>query len=295
MIVKVAKNAGFCGGVNRAFVMVKKKFKNSKSKPRVLILGSLVHNENVAAVIGGWGIKKINTLRSIKKDDIVIITAHGVSKERIQKIKDKGATVFDVTCPNVSRVHRSVSEYVKKGYDIVIFGDRKHKEVKGINGWCKNKAKIIENEKEMKSLAKTIARSKKNKPILVVSQTTQSITLFDIAAKMITKAGSQAKRKVKIINTICDATLLRQREAKEFAKNYDGIVVVGGKKSANTRQLWKIAKNQNKNVFWIEELNMMAKNKIKTAFKNAKKVGVLSGASTPHWDIDETVNFLKSL
>lgn len=295
MDVKVAKNAGFCGGVNRAFLMVKKEFKKKEKRRRILILGSLVHNENVMSIIKQWGIEKIKTLRSVRNGDIVIITAHGVSKERINKIKAKGAKVFDVTCPNVSKVHRSAFDYYNQGYAIIIYGDRKHKEVKGINGWCKNKAMIVGSRKETEELARKIEKSRKKSPILIVSQTTQNINQFEQAAQIIKQAAKEAKRKVKVINTICSATFLRQSEAKTFAKNNGGIVVVGGKKSANTRQLWKIAKKQNKNVIWIDKLNISAKKRIKNAFKGVKKAGILSGASTPNWDIKETVIYLKSL
>lgn len=295
MVVQVAKNAGFCGGVHRAFLMVEKKFKNSKNKPRALILGSLVHNENVTSVIEKWGIKKIKNLRNVKKGDVVIITAHGVSSDKIRKIKEKGARVFDVTCPNVSKVHKTVSEYNKKGYIIAIYGDKKHKEVRGINGWCNNKAYIIGNRTEIQRFVKKLEKDKLHKPILLVSQTTQNINKFDQAAEAIKKAARETQSKVKIINTICSATFLRQSEAKKFAKNNGGIVVVGGKKSANTKQLWKIAKQQNKNVIWIDELNEGTKKRIKKALSGVNKVAILSGASTPNWDIAAAVKFIKSL
>jgi small subunit ribosomal protein S1 len=295
MKAKVAKNTGFCGGVQRAFILVENKFKRSKDNKRVLILGSLVHNENVAQIIGSWGIRKIKTFRNVKRGDTVIITAHGVSKLRIDKLKDKGARVFDVTCPKVSKVHRTVSDHYKKGYDIIIYGDRKHKEVKGINGWCNNRAQIVESESEIGKLVKKLKNSKNNKPILLVSQTTQNVSMFKKAGESIKRGAKASGRSVKMINTICSATFMRQAEAKEFAHDLDGIVVVGGKKSANTRQLWKIAKSQNKNVVWIEQLNKMSKNRIKNSLKNAKKAGILSGASTPPWDIEQTAEFMRSL
>jgi (E)-4-hydroxy-3-methyl-but-2-enyl pyrophosphate reductase len=295
MIVRVAKNAGFCGGVHRAFLMVEKEFKRVKRIKRVLILGSLVHNENVTAKIEQWGIRKIKNLRGVSKGDIVIITAHGVSKERIAKIRSKGAKVFDVTCPNVSKVHKTAADYFRRGYQIIIFGDRKHKEVRGINGWCNNRASIVANQKEINGVLRSISNSKKKNPILFVSQTTQNINQFDQVAEKIKKVAKQAGRRVKVIKTICDATFMRQSEAKNFAKNNGSIVVVGGKKSANTRQLWKIAKKQNDKVIWIDKLDKAAKNRIKKLLVGVKKVAILSGASTPHWDIEETKKYLQSL
>lgn len=295
MIVRVAKNAGFCGGVNRAFLMVEKQFKKPNNSKRILILGSLVHNENVTAKIEQWGIRKIKNLRGVKRGDTVIITAHGVSRKRIAQIKSRGARVFDVTCPNVSKVHRTVSDHFKRGYQIIIFGDRKHKEVRGINGWCNNRASIIADKAEIENIIKIIKNSIKKRPILLVSQTTQNISQFDAVAEAIKTAGEQSGRKVKVVKTICDATLMRQREAESFAKDDGSVVVVGGKKSANTRQLWKIAKKQNDKVVWIDKLDKGAKNRIRKMLTGTKKAAILSGASTPHWDIEQTRRYLQSL
>ncbi len=276
-------------------MLVEKKFKNYKKKNPVFILGSLVHNENVMAVVEKWRIKKIKTLRSIKKSDTVIITAHGVSKQRIKSIKEREAIVFDTTCPNVSRVHRCVCGYAEKRFEIIIFGDKKHKEVMGINGWCGKNAKIIVTKNETKKLARQIVNSKRQRPLLVVSQTTQNIALFSEAVAALKKAAHSAGRTIKIVDTICRATSLRQAEASCISMKNDAVIVIGGKKSANTRQLWKIARNINKRVVWIDELNDRAKKEIKYLLREADTVGIVSGASTPKWDIDETVAYLKTL
>ncbi|MEA1925990.1 MAG: 4-hydroxy-3-methylbut-2-enyl diphosphate reductase [Patescibacteria group bacterium] len=295
MKVNVAKNAGFCGGVNRAFMLVEKKFRNYKKRNPVFILGSLVHNENVMAVVEKWRIKKIETLRLIKKNDTVIITAHGVSKQKIKSIKKREAIVFDTTCPNVSRVHRCVRWYAEKKFEIIIFGDKKHKEVRGINGWCGKNARIIATKNETKKLARQIVNSNCQRPLLVVSQTTQNVASFSEAVAMLKRAARFAGRTMKTVDTICRATSFRQKEASRISKKNDAVIIIGGKKSANTRQLWKIAKNINKKVTWIDELNDRAKKKIKHLLREADTVGIVSGASTPKWDIDKTVAYLKTL
>lgn len=297
MVVNIAKNAGFCGGVHRAFVLTKKQFAggNKNRKGRVLILGSLVHNENVMSRVEEWGIKKIKTMRCVQKGDTVIITAHGVGEQKIAALKEKGANVFDATCPFVSRVHEHVADYLKKDFEIIILGDKKHKEVKGINGWCRNVAKIVATEKEAEELAEKTKKSRSKKPILIVSQTTQNNALFDNVVKILKKAAQAKERKIEAINTICQATSGRQKEALNVSRKSDAVVIVGGKKSANTKQLWKIAKENNKRVIWIEDLNEQTKKSIKKGIGKAKSVGIIAGASTAKWDIDKVKNYLESL
>ncbi len=295
MKVDLAKYAGFCGGVARAFVIVEKEFRgrSPRKKGRVLILGSLVHNEGVMKKIEEMGIKKIKNLRSVKKGDTVIVTAHGVGEKVIQKIKERGAKVFDATCPKVKQVHNHARDYFKKGHEVVIFGDRGHKETKGINGWCDNRALIVEDPVEAKKVEKILEKKRQKKPIVFLQQTTQSLSEFEKIKEILKKIAKKQGRKLKIIKTICIATASRQPEAKIIAKRNDCVLVVGGKNSANTKRLWLVAKKENKNVLWIESLGEKEKRKIKNKFKNCKKVGVLSGASTPKWDIEEAVEFLR--
>lgn len=295
MKVNIAKHVGFCEGVQRAFVLVEKQFKNKTLKGQVLILGSLVHNNNVMNIIEKWGIKKIKSIRPVKKGDTVIITAHGVSKKRIDTIKKRGAKVFDATCPKVSKVHRNVFDRTRKNFQVMIFGDKFHKEVKGIKGWSGGQVEIVDSIPETKELAQKIISSRSKRSLLLVSQTTQNVDDFNEVTKKLKDATKMAKRKFEVMDTICRTTEIRQKEVANLAKGNDAVIVVGGKSSANTKQLCAIAKKINQKVVWIEQLDKFAKRKIKRAIKRAKSIGIVSGASTPSWDIDKVAVFLKSL
>ena len=296
--ISLTKNCGFCGGVQRAFSIVKKEFKDKSLKRRVFILGSLVHNENVMDMIKQWGIKKIKTLRSVKAGDVVIITAHGVRKDVMEQVLAKGCKLFNATCPKVSIIHKKVMDHHEKGFKVVIFGDREHKEVKGINGWCEGKASVVSDLADAKVLVKKWTmdkdKDKDKDPIIIVSQTTQNADHYQQVCDVLFRGANNAGRKIKSINTICDATFSRQKEAKEVAKRNDAVVVVGSKKSANTRRLWHIAKKINPLTVWIEGLQKNAISKIKKITKEAKSVVIISGASTPQWDIQRVAVFLRN-
>lgn len=293
MKVNLAKNCGFCGGVHRAYAIVKKEFEGKPLKNRILILGSLVHNENVMGTVKKWGIEKIKTLKSIKAGDVVIITAHGVGKDVMEQVVDKGCKLFDATCPKVSIIHKKVAQHHKKGYKVVIFGDNEHKEVKGINGWCENEAHVVSNLSEAKALSRKWQKTRGKKPIIIVSQTTQNAEKYSRVCEVLFSGAEEVGRKIVSIDTICDATSSRQKEAKEAAQANDAVVVVGGKKSANTRRLWSIAKSINPLTVWVDDLHGEAMSKIRKITKKAETVAVISGASTPSWDIKKVEVFLQ--
>lgn len=295
MEVTLAKHAGFCGGVQRAFDLVEKEF-GGKENSNVLILGSLAHNENVMARVFNWGIKKIDDLKEVKTGDTVIITAHGVGEDVIQEVKSKGAEIFDTTCPKVSQVHKSVKDYYQKGFEVIIFGDKLHKEVIGTNGWCERKAAVISDLDEAKKLLLDWKGSENVNPVLIVSQTTQNIDDYRRITEFLVREAKLINKKVEVKDTICLATIQRQPEAKKISLENEAIVVVGGKKSANTKRLWLIAKEQKpEKTIWIEDLNEETKLEMRNVLEGAKKVGVLSGASTPRWDIKKVVEFLKAI
>lgn len=285
----IAKNVSFCDGVQRAFSMASK-FASKKHGYEIFILGSLAHNKSVEEKIGRLGIRKIKNLRSVKKGDRVIITAHGSSEKTFQKIRMKGAKVFDTTCPKVAKVQRIARHYYGKGYKIFIFGDFHHKEVKGINGWTKNSAIIFENLSQARYEAFKLPNGPEAKAILL-SQTTQDIRQFQ-------KVSSFFKRNYKnvlIFDTICRSTYLRQREAGQVSKNNKRmVVVIGGKDSGNTKRLWQVCKKNNPNTFWISVLDEPEKALLAKAAKKFSLAVIVSGASTPIWQIREIDKYLRN-
>lgn len=295
MKIVLAKNSGFCGGVFRAFNLVEKKINNRNSNGfQIYILGSLAHNNSVVKKIQQWQIKKIKSLRNIKKGDTVIITAHGVSEKNLEDIKSKGGKVFDTTCPKVSRIHKLVKKYEKKSFKIIILGDKEHKEVEGIDGWCGNSAIIITSISDAKKLiAKIENKEIKSKKFLLVSQTTQNIKNFKKIRELFEGVGKKNNVEVKIFDTICRASYLRQEEAEKIAIKNDFVIILGGKESANTKRLWQTAKKVNPKIFWIGEMEKINQEKVLSLVRNSRSVGVITGASTPRWEIDELRRVLK--
>lgn len=294
MKCKIAKTAGFCGGVRKAFLMVEKEFKGKVNGQRVLIFGSLVHNENVMKIVSGMGIQKIDSLDLVQEGDTVVITAHGVGKDILEEIERRGAEVFNATCPKVSMVQRCARDYFKKGFQVVIFGNKEHKEIKGINGWCENKAIIVADFKEIEKLVNEIGSGKIEKPILFISQTTQNIDNFNKAKKILKDTANEFRVEIEIIDTICRATFVRQKEALELAKEKDTIVVIGGRSSSNTKELWKIVKKENQKSIWIEDPSELNEKMNQEIIAGAKSIGIISGASTSTDDIKEVRKMIEN-
>jgi len=204
MKINLSQFAGFCDGVKRAYEMVSALNVARIPKP-IYILGSLVHNPDVIKKVEEKGIQKIDYEKFLKAKEgeigTLIITAHGVGPEIFQMAKKKKIKIIDTTCPKVIKVQRLAQIFSKRNYEIILIGDKGHREVEGINAWGEKKAKIISAEKDLKKL-----KFSKNKKIAVMSQTTQDVNFFEKANKFIKKKNSHAE----IFSTICLATHDRQ-------------------------------------------------------------------------------------
>ena len=288
MKITLSKYAGFCEGVVRAYEIVEKIARDSKTKRPVFVLGSLVHNDDVVKKIEEMGVEKINVdenlmnfLNSAKgKIGTLIITAHGIGPEIYKFAKDNNINLVDTTCPKVIKVQRLAESFSRRGYQLIIIGEKKHKEVKGIFEWADKKAFIVENTEDLQKLILDSA-----KKIAVVSQTTQDREFFDQSAKYIQEKYPQAE----IIDSICMTTHDRQVEVKELAKENDVIVVIGSPKSANSKRLYEIAKRINPKTYFIER----AENLQKDWFAECEKVAITAGASTPDVLIKEVKDKIK--
>lgn len=308
MDITISKYAGFCEGAKRAYdITIKVAEKNNKN---LYILGDLLHNKHISDEIKSLGIKKVESIKEIKKGSL-IISAHGISKSIIQQAEKKALNIINTTCPKVIRIQQIVKKYHQDKATIFIFGDKNHKEVKGINGWCDNKAIIISNVKDVKNIdpalfPHNIKSDEKNnlsvyphrkdlkhserywmKEAVIVSQTTQKSKNFLQIAKLLQKKI----KNLKIFNTICETTKNRQKEIEKISNKNDAVVVIGGKKSANSRRLYEIAKKNNKNVFFVNNTYEIDLKK----FSNFKKIGITAGASTPDWLIKNIYKKLKAL
>ncbi|MGN0820078.1 MAG: bifunctional 4-hydroxy-3-methylbut-2-enyl diphosphate reductase/30S ribosomal protein S1 [Christensenellaceae bacterium] len=257
----IGKYNGFCKGVSRAVDTARK-----ICGENVYILGELIHNKDVVDSILLTGTKVINSVDEVDSGT-VIIRSHGASREIFEKLYEKNIEVVDCTCPFVKKIHNIVDDYSKRGYKIVILGEPEHPEVQGIAGWCNGQAIII---KEYSPELDFSAYEK----VCIVEQTTYPVKKYNYLLDNFNK--SQCKT-VEIFSTICYTTFKRQQEAENLSEICDAMIVIGGQKSSNTKKLADICRKNCRQVFLIQNADEIDANSL----KDFKKVGIVSGASTP--------------
>lgn len=272
----LAQNAGFCFGVQRA---VSKAFELAQKDKKVFTLGELIHNADVVNKLTTNNVISIenSNINELKKDDTVLVRSHGIPKKTYDELSLKTENVINLTCPYVTNIQKKVEEYYKKGYVIIILGDKSHPEVIGINGWCEDSA-LISNKGE-------VDFEIPNK-VCVVSQTTEKQANW---VSLMNKVSSKAKEIV-AFNTICKATEQRQESTEKLSKEVDVMIVIGGKHSSNTTKLYEICKKNCNKTYFVENANELKE--FIPEIKEHNKIGVTAGASTPDWIIKEAINLL---
>lgn len=278
MKITAAKHSGFCFGVKRAYDLA---CQNSKKCEKLYILGKLVHNNDVCRDLKKRGIREIRSINDVK-DGTIIFTAHGIGPSLYEKARKKGLKIIDTTCPKVMKAQRLAKNFAGKDCQIIIFGDKNHKEVKSILGWSGKKAKIIGNLDELRKI-----KINKNKKYCLVSQTTQNTQEFE---KIVEYLMGKLKNFV-FFNTICESTSDRQEEVRKLAKHNDAVIVIGGRDSANSNMLYEISRKINPKTFFIENAGQINKNWL----RSIKKIAISAGASTPEWVISKVVDKIKRI
>ncbi len=281
LTVKLASGSGFCFGVKKALRVAEDAAENYQG--RIYTYGAIIHNPQVVAQLEERGVAEISSLRSLRRGDVLIISAHGSAPDVSQKARAKGALVIDATCPFVARGHDFVSLLYKKGYEIIIIGDRDHREVAGLLACSAGHGKVVTSGKEVK---RRLKKSRVRK-IGVVCQTTQRTELLlEVTAILLPKA-----QELRVFNTICDATQRRQDSTRKLAGCVDVMLVVGGRNSANTQRLLEICREECRRSHLIEVAD-----EIKASWLgNAVKLGIAGGASTPRGLIDGVIKKIHSM
>jgi (E)-4-hydroxy-3-methyl-but-2-enyl pyrophosphate reductase len=274
MEVILADKAGFCFGVKRA--VDEAIDTQNKYNKRIYTLGPLIHNSDVVDYLKVNNIYPIDLeyINKLQDGDVVIIRSHGVPEAIFNLLQNKGITIVDATCPYVSNIQKKVKKYFKKGYAVLIVGDKNHPEVIGINGWCDNKAIISKDGVNLDKLPNKLC---------VVSQTTEKQSNWEKVLSIVVKKCKEFIA----FNTICSATEFRQKSAEEISQKVDMMVVLGGRNSSNTTKLYEVCKSNCLNTIHVENSgeipdDIINSNKIKT-------IGVTAGASTPDWIIKEAI------
>lgn len=288
MNITLSKYAGFCEGVQRAYDIVEEIANDPKVKRPIFVLGSLVHNGDVVEKIEKMGVKKVHVegpledfFQKIKNEvGTLVITAHGIGPEIYELAKKHKVDLVDTTCPRVIKVQRLAKVFFDRDAQIVIVGEKNHKEVKGIYEWANKKAIFIETEEDLCGFAVD-----GDKKIVVLSQTTQDQEFVEKAALHIKKKYPKAE----IIDSICLTTHHRQTEIKKLAAKNDVVIVIGSPESANSNRLWEISKRENSDSYFIENASQLQKE----WFTEARNVAVTAGASTPGWIIEEVIKNIE--
>ena len=274
MSVILAKSAGFCYGVERA---VKLAEQTAREKGSCVMLGSIIHNAHVVQDLEALGARQVDDVSQVRPGETVIIRSHGETRQVYQQLEALGAEVVDATCPNVRRIQRLVAGAGEEGRTPLIIGEQHHPEVLGAASWSEDSV-IVDGPAALEAwLAEDPAR--RTMPLMAAAQTTYIRTLWEDCVKILKKQCTN----VKISDTICDATHKRQSEAAEIAAMSDVMVVVGDRKSANTKHLTEICSARCPVVYQVERVN-----ELKGDFLNGCSVaGLTAGASTPAGIIKE--------
>jgi len=276
MEIIVAKMAGFCFGVKRA-IDIAFQIANEKRKG-VYTLGPIIHNPQVVEMLKEKGIIPIEDIKAKKDIRALIIRTHGIPLHLSKEISSMGCEIIDATCPFVKKAQYYAKLLMEEGYQVVILGEKNHPEVKGLMSYANDDVIVVDSKTPLPKLKSRAG---------IVVQTTQSLE----ALKKVLSDALEHANEIKVYNTICNSTALRLKETEKMARKVDVMLVVGGKNSANTTQLTRLCKSLSVPTHHIETSSEIKKEWI----KNAKKLGITAGASTPEWIIKEVEKRIRDI
>ncbi len=295
MEITVAKNSGFCPGVKRAVDRVHALIREKDENTEIYILGQLIHNPQIIAELEEKGVRTIGAEDREKileifegttgnKKSIMVVRTHGTTREMSDLLQSLSAkkpafTVCDLTCLFVKKIHTIVSDH--KDLDLVVFGDPKHPEVRGIVSRADGNVRVISSSEEVGTSENV------EKPTIIVSQTTQKLTEWKICQNKLRKVYTNAK----IFDTICNVTEERQTSAEQLSREVDVMIVIGGRESSNTRQLFATAEKNCRRTYFIESPAEAGT----IPLTGKEKIGITAGASTPYSNIEEVQTIMTTI
>ena len=284
-----AKSAGFCWGVERAIQIAREEAQGGKR--RVYTDGPLIHNRQMMNALSKEDVREVGDYQSKEeldleeteeKESVVVVRAHGISPQRRDYLKGLGLPFRDGTCPDVGIIAGKVKSHAEKGYRVVIFGDPDHPEVIGLMGYAQGRGHVVHSPEDLKNLPDL------GDKVAMVSQS----TMFTHEFKALTSQLAEKYPSLIVFDTICGATKERQSDLVELVKEgADAIVVIGGKHSANTRKLAKLASSYDRPTFHVET----AEDLDSEMLKDFSTVGVTAGASTPEFIIRSVCEKLENI
>ncbi len=274
MKIELAESYGFCFGVKRA-IKIAEENRNSAT------YGPLIHNANeIARLKNDFNVALSENLDSFRAGDTAVIRTHGIPKEELSLLRERRVNVVDATCPYVTKPQQIVEEMSAEGYDIVIFGDESHPEIRGVKSYASANVYVVNAPDEIEAL-------RLREKVATVAQTTRKIEDYrQIVGKLM-----ENHKEVRVFNTICNATFDNQDAVRTLAQKADVMIVIGGKNSSNTKQLHAIAREYCPESYHIES----AEDLRAEWFAGKNHCGVSAGASTPDWIIEGVVERIDRL
>ena len=272
MKIELAESYGFCFGVKRA-IKIAEENKDSAT------YGPLIHNsKEIERLEKDFKVGLTNDYKTFNAGDKAIVRTHGIPKNELSELKENSVNVVDATCPYVTKPQQICQEMSEAGYSIVIFGDEAHPEIKGVKSYATYGAVVITSTEELEDI-------KLGEKVALVAQTTRRVEDYiEIANYLIPR-----HKELRVFNTICNATFENQEAVKKISKKADIMIIIGGKNSSNTKQLFSISNDNCKNSYHIEDENDVDYD----WFKDKKFCGISAGASTPDWIIQNVVNLIQ--
>ncbi len=279
MEVILAQHAGFCFGVERAVEQV---YEQAATGKPIYTYGPIIHNEEVVKDLAQKGVRVIESVSELAqiKEGTIVIRSHGVARKVCELIKERGLECVDATCPFVKRIHNIVEKESEAGKRVVIIGNAGHPEVEGIMGWAKTDTTVIGTLEEAQKFIYNPGEE-----LCIVSQTTFNYNKFQDIVEIFREKGYNGS----VVNTICNATEVRQTEARKIAAKVDVMIVIGGNHSSNTRKLYEICRQECVNTYFIQTLDDLHLD----LPKSVRLVGITAGASTPNNIIEEVQNYVR--
>ncbi|BCD68345.1 4-hydroxy-3-methylbut-2-enyl diphosphate reductase [Nitratiruptor sp. YY09-18] len=275
MEIRLARNYGFCFGVKRAI-------KIAEESPNSVTFGPLIHNKNeIERLKKSFNVGLVEEIDEIEENGRVIVRTHGIPKDMLQTLKQKHVEVVDATCPFVTKPQEIVEQMSNEGYSVVIFGDINHPEIKGVMSYAKDPVVVLGVEELRQHLPKLKER------VATVAQTTRKFEEYQKIVNFL----MEHKKEVRVFNTICNATFENQDAARELSCEADVMIIIGGKNSSNTKQLYNICKENCPDSYLIENEEELDP----SWFRGKKVCGITAGASTPDWIIEQVIEKIKKI
>lgn len=274
MDIEIADGSGFCFGVRRAVNLALRAAEDHGR--RTVTLGPLVHNPLVVERLEAKGIRAVEEVAG--DADVVVLRAHGTPAPQEESLRRRRLEIVDATCPFVKRAQRHARALREEGYQVVILGDRAHPEVASVRSYAGDDAVVVESADDL-----PVALGPR---VGVMAQTTQPEEAFLRLVRRLAPGAAE----VRVVNTVCRSTAARRAETEKLASRVQVMIVLGGRRSHNTRELARVSRLAGVDTHHIERARELQRQ----WFRNVGHVGVAAGASTPDEAIEDVVRRIRS-